>query len=196
MIPRALPFAALVLAAFVLAACTGGPPGANTTDAPPAASGVESAEAPAPVDEPAPEPAEPAAAEREASADEAEGDDPRTAAMRTVERYLRESVDDGPPPPSMDGWDFTAFHTTETAAFLLGSPATPEDAQAFADFCGGIASALGPDDAPGYVAAYVRGGTAGGWTVLDANVCADEGTWTTWPEEYAFPPQWPGIAVQ
>lgn len=99
--------------------------------------------------------------------------------------FLVESVMDGPQPPELEAWD-DAVNIEGMAGYYVGMPAMAGDVEAFESFCGGIASAIAPGEG-GIVRAYLRRGTAGGWTVIDSEVCYSDGSWETWQEEYSLP---------
>ena len=140
----------------------------------------------------APEAAADAPAETIAPAEDADASTDEEEIVNAVSLYLRESVDDGPQPPSLDLWE-TVVNVEGFAGFFLGAPTLDPDAEQFAGFCGGIANALAPEDGAGEVRAYLRRGTAGGWTVIDATVCVPTDDWELWEEQYGMPS---GLAVR
>ena len=158
-------------------------------DAPPATP-AEVADAVTPEDAPA-ETAEAADPVEESDADNATSDTPLPVAgeendvREAVYGFLVESVMDGPQPPELEAWD-DAVNIEGTAAYYVGMPALAADVEAFESYCAGIASVIGPDES-GIVRAYLRRGTAGGWTVIDYELCYPDGSWQTWEEEYSLP---------
>lgn len=190
------PFA--VLAFLAVSACA--PPDESTASISDEAAPTESVSSTA---DPAPEATEDAATDAASgdavSSDAASGDiapgsgsvDGEAEVRGAVSRFLADSVDDGPPAPDLEAWA-DQINIEGTAGYYVGTPAIAADVEAFESFCGGIAAAIAPGEG-GIVRAVLRRGTAGGWTVIDSEVCYEDGRWATWEEEYSLPA---GLAVE